>query len=613
LLYDRSGPLVTHILRVSFSRAVAIAWLTTAGALPQTQPPPGGAQTPSASATNAAPPQTAAPIDKNAPEMTTKEAPAIFKTRVDLVSVPVVVRDSKGHVVSNLTKENFQVFDKGKPQEIIRFSLEKTGDLAAKAAKTVDANPTEGAAAARVDIPERFIAYLFDDIHGSLEELARSRDAVSQQLGKQAKTDRAAIYTTSGQNQVDFTDEIDKLQAALLLLRNRSITGNGGMATCPEISYYMADMIINKNDPTATSYATQEAWSCTDQPPNAHGSAAAAAVVQSVARQVLSAGEHDTHLTLTVLKDVVRRMGAMPGQRIVILISPGFFSAEEFHQEKSDIMDQAIRSSVIVNSLDARGLWNDRRLDASHPSGAANQGFLMLKQDYDRLSAQAQGDVLGEMAYGTGGSLYANNNDLSEGMRQLANTPEAHYVLGFGPQNLKLDGSFHSLKVVVKTVPPVSLSLQARRGYYAPRKASDPEETARGEMEEALFSIDELRELPVEIHIQFFKLSDREATIAVVCRLDPRQMQFKKVDGRNTNMLTILSGLFDHNGNFISAMQKTVDIKMKDETMAKLMTAGTLAFKTNFSAPPGSYMIRLIVRDAEGQLMSALNGAAAIQ
>lgn len=589
---------------MAFSHAVLIVWMTAAGAQSQTQPQPA---TPAASA------QTAAPIDKNAPEMATKEAPAIFKTRVDLVSVPVVVRDSKGRIVDTLTKENFQIFDNGKAQEIIRFSLEKTGDLAAKAAKTVDTAPTEGPPAARIDIPERFIAYLFDDIHASLGELAQARDAVSKQLLKQAKTDRAAIFTTSGQNQVEFTDDIEKLQAALLLLRNRSITGTGGMATCPQISYYMADMIVNKNDPTATSYANQEAWSCTDQPSNAQGASAAAAQVQSIARQVLSAGEHDTHLTLGVLKDVVRRMGAMPGQRIVVLISPGFFSAEEFHQEKSDIMDAAIRSSVIVNSLDARGLWNDPRLDASRPSGAANQGFLMVRQDYDRMSAQGQGDVLGEMAYGTGGSLYANNNDLTEGVRQLANTPEAHYVLGFGPQNLKLDGSFHSLKVVVKTVPPMSVNLQARRGYYAPRKASDPEETARGEMEEALFSIDELRDLPVELHTQFFKANDKEATIAVVCRVDARQLQYKKADGRNNNILTILSGLFDHNGNFISAIEKTVDIKMKDETMSKLMNTGTLTFRTNFPVAPGSYMLRLVVRDSEGHQMSALNGSVAIQ
>ena len=112
---------MTYIPRVAFSHAVLIVWMTAAGAQSQTQP-----------ATPAAPAQTAAPIDKNAPEMATKEAPAIFKTRVDLVSVPVVVRDSKGRILDTLTKENFQVFDKGKPQEILRFVVEKSGEQSAK-------------------------------------------------------------------------------------------------------------------------------------------------------------------------------------------------------------------------------------------------------------------------------------------------------------------------------------------------------------------------------------------------------------------------------------------------------------------------------------------------
>ena len=70
--------------------------------------------------------------------MSTKDAPAIFKTRVDMVSVPVVVRDNHGHAIGTYTEENFQVFDKGKPQEIIRFVVEKSGEQAAKAARTVD-------------------------------------------------------------------------------------------------------------------------------------------------------------------------------------------------------------------------------------------------------------------------------------------------------------------------------------------------------------------------------------------------------------------------------------------------------------------------------------------
>jgi hypothetical protein len=157
------------------------------------------------------------------------------------------------------------------------------------------------------------------------------------------------------------------------------------------------------------------------------------------------------------------------------------------------------------------------------------------------------------------------------------------------------------------------LNIQARKGYYAPKKASTAEETAKEEIEEALFSRDELSDLPVELHTKFFKANDKEATIGVVCRMDPRHIQFRKIDGRNVNVLTVVSAVFDHNGNFMSAIQKTVDIKMKDETMARLMTAGVMTLQTNFSVPPGSYLVRLVVRDSEGQLMSALNGAVAIQ
>ena len=78
------------------------------------------------------------------------------------------------------------------------------------------------------------------------------------------KTDRAAIYTTSGQNTVEFTDDIDKLQADLLLLRNRSISNGSPANQCPDISYYMADMILNKNDTQTLNLAAQEAVACMD-------------------------------------------------------------------------------------------------------------------------------------------------------------------------------------------------------------------------------------------------------------------------------------------------------------------------------------------------------------
>jgi VWFA-related protein len=581
---------------VSLSRAVLIVWLTAAGARSQTPPPAGGAPTP------------AAPIDKDAPEVVQKDAPAVFKARVDMVSVPVVVRDSKDKVVGTLTKDNFQVFDRGKPQEIVRFSIEKSGDLAAKAAKTADTLSGEGETAAAVSgLPERFVAYLFDDMHLPFEDLVRSRDAASHQLAKLAKTDRAAIYTTSGQNQLEFTDDIDKLQATLLLLRNRSIMG--GLPQCPNISYYMADRIINLNDSQALNLAAQEAVACMGLQTVQQGQSMA----MSVAQQVLSLGQQETHVTLAVLKDVARRMTGMPGQRIIVLVSPGFIVPQTYISDESDIIDHAVKSNVLINSMDARGLWVDPMVDASQGSRASSTAYLTAIQAFDRFAASAQADVLASLSYGTGGSFFQNNNDLDDGMRQLAGAPEFYYLLGFAPQNLKLDGSLHALKVTVKTVPPVSFHVQARQGYYAPKKASNAEETAKEEIEDSVFSREELSDLPVELHTQFFKNADKDATLSILCRMDPRHIQFKKADGRNIDVLTVVSAVFDRNGNFLSGIQKTVNLQIKDGTMAKVLAAGAMTLKTNFTVPLGSYMVRLVVRDSEGQLMSALNGAVAIQ
>ena len=458
------------------------------------------------------------------------------------------------------------------------------------------------------DVPERFVAYLFDDMHLAWEDLARARDAAGRQLATLPKTDRTAIYTTSGQNVVEFTDDVDKLQADLLLLRNRSISNMGGIKQCPDISYYMADLILNKNDTQTLNLAAQEAMVCLGLPTlqSAMGTA------QGMAQQVLAVGQQETHVTYTVFKDVLRRMSSMPGQRIVVLVSPGFISPNEYQPDKNDIIDHAIKANVVINSLDARGLWTDPTIDATQ-QGSYTVQYQTAKQMNDRLAASTQADVLAEMAYGTGGTVFQNNNDLNAGFRQLAAAPEYYYVLGFAPQNLKFDGTFHALKVTLKTNPPVSLDIQARKGYYAPKKASSAEETAKQEIEEALFSRDELSDLPVELHTQYFKAGEKDATIAVLCRMDPRHIPFRKGDGRNSNILTVVSAVFDHNGNFLSAIVKTVELKLKDETLTKLMTAGVMTLKTNFSVPPGSYMIRLVVRDSEGQLMSALNGAIAIQ
>jgi len=541
-------------------------------------------------------------------EMSAHEEPATFKTKVNLVLVPVVVRDGQGHAVGNLKQEDFQVFDKGKAQVITKFSVEKSGGHTTAPQTNSEANP--GEPAAPMAVPDRFIGYVFDDVHLEFSDLARVREATDRHLASLESTARTAIFTTSGQTTLDFTDDRQKLHETLLSLRPRPIMGPGStMGECPQVDYYLADAILNKNDQQALAAAAQEAMTCMNLDPTKPGSLQMAQQgAMAVAQRNLHAGEQDAHVSLTVLKDVIRRMAAMPGQRSMVLASPGFFTTFDLVQEKTEIIDRAIHANVIISALDARGLYT------IVPGGDASQATIditasTMKVRYQMDSAMAQADLLAELAEGTGGSFFHNNNDLDAGMKRVSDAPEYFYVLGFAPQNLKLDGTFHRLKVALKD--PNRLALQARRGYYAPRHVADAVETAKREIEEALFSREEIHDIPVELHTQFFKSSDENARLSVLVRVDVKHIHFRKEDGRNRNDLTIVSGLFDRNGNYVTANEKILEMRLRDDTLENKLRQG-INLKTNFDVKPGSYLVRLVVRDAEGQMMSAQNGAVEI-
>jgi VWFA-related protein len=558
---------------------------------------------------------------QNTPEMTSHDAPATFSTKVNLVMVPVVVRDGKGKAIGTLQKEDFQLFDKGKPQVISKFSVEKAGEVAIPAEVATDEaaidKPDKSTAAA--PIAQRFVIYLFDDVHTSTADLMQARNAADRHLTETLDpAARAAIFTTSGQGNVDFTDDRLKLHEALLKLMARPTLGPAG-SECPDITYYIADLIQNKNDSTAMQAAATEVQAtCAPPPPGPQTAATiqqaeqvAESVSRSTALHILDLGERDTRLAFTVLEAAIRRLAAAPGDRSLIFVSAGFFLTDDLRQEETDIMDRAIRANVRISSLNARGLYTViPGGDASVRGSAGGPAVMNLKAQYQSQSAIAEEGVMEELADATGGRYFHNSNDLKAGFAAVAAAPEFVYVLGFSPQNLKLDGAYHALKVTLKMSH--GLDLQARRGYYAPKHLPNPEEDAKREIQEALFSRDELQDIPLELHLQFFKSSDVAAKIAVLARVSVKNLRFRKVDGRNNDNLTILSGVFDGNGNYITGMQKVVEMHLQDATLERVLNTG-ITVKTNFDVAPGSYVIRLVVRDSEGQTMAARNGVVEIR
>jgi VWFA-related protein len=304
--------------------------------------------------------------------------------------------------------------------------------------------------------PERDTAYLFDDVHSTLAELASASAAAARHLGSLRPEERAAVFTISGAVIVDFTDDHEKLLAGVRSLRPHPTMPEND---CPPISHYMADLMLNQHDPDAGGIAVKEVEDCALRSLG-FSSPQAGRIANAKAIEVLDAGNAESKNALAVLNGVIRRTASMPGQRTIVLVSPGFLAlTPETHEDVMKIVDVAVRSGIIINTLDAEGLV---------AAGFTGSSTDLEGSQFHTAEAEARRGVMLDFASGTGGIFFHNNNNLDEGFRRTADVPEFVYVLGFSPQ--KLDGKFHKLKVTVNTAS--RFELQTRRGYYAVKPTS---------------------------------------------------------------------------------------------------------------------------------------------
>jgi VWFA-related protein len=545
------------------------------------------------------------------PEISNQDTTTTFKLRVNLVQVKVVVRDQQGNLVENLQREDFQLFDQGKPQVISTFGVEtaetrrKRSEAAAKTQAVEEETPAASETAA---LPERFVALVFDDIHLETGDILYVRKNAEKLINSMAPTDRLGVYSTSGQVSQEFTSDKEALLKKMLSLTPRPMMGKfNSVSNCPDIDHYMADQWVNKGDQQVLSVVAANVLACQYQN-NPQMAAAATTMAQVDLQQELVAGDTDNEYTYRRLEDVLRRMMGMPGERVMVLISPGFILSTQTLDEMG-IIDRANRANVVINSVDARGLYTPDLLgDISQVNTETPQtaGYMATY----RTQAQTENAfVLSDIANGTGGTFFHNSNDMETGLKRAGAAPEVSYVLGFSPQNQKMDGRFHTLKVVVTGKRKVNV--QARRGYFAPKKVDDPQQQAKAEMMEAVFSQDEIQELPLDFQTQYFKTDAAAAHLSVVSHIDLKAIHFRKADGRNYDDLTVDTVVFDENGNYVTGGEKILEMRLLDTTYERLSRTG-VTMKSSFDLKPGKYMIRQVVRDSEGAQMAAKNGAVVI-
>jgi len=375
--------------------------------------------------------------------------------RVDtqLVEVDVVVRDGHGPV-ANLTKDDFTILDQGKPQKIAAFAVrigqsEPPGLLPS----------TPGAVSNRANGSSTTV-FLFDSLNTADQTLgtpaspqAAMRIAALKYLSAAQKGDQYAVYTLAKSIRVveDFTDDIPRLTRAV----DRVWPEHSPDQAADDFGNELLGEMLDLHDATANTMQKNAVKEMQD-----------------------AALKNRALMTAQALESIARHLQGIPGRKKLVWMSSSFPASRTEqrmhsghlmidHQEFGREIDHAVRAlndaNVAVYPIDPRDPYN---------AGLGAEGI----------------DTMNIFAGGTGGKAFYNLGDIAAAIRAAVEDSEVTYALGFYPQNVKLDGSYHKLSV---ELAKKGFEVRARKGYYA----SDSKPPGEKERKK---SIDEILDSPLD-------------------------------------------------------------------------------------------------------------------
>ena len=271
------------------------------------------------------------------------------------MEVPVVVRDGKQRAIAGLKQSDFQVFDSGKEQAITAFSVEAGPPATADAAARPDAGskPPGVAPAPPPEVQHpRFIALCFDNVSTPFADLRYTKIAAEKFVKTGlAPGDRVAVFTTAyAPPTVTFTEEVPKLVESIEKVTPQPRFSDDS-SQCPRITAYQAYLITNHMDNDTLEGVVQEDMGCKNI-----RHAQAVQEVTGLAQMIWEHAMSTSRNTLFSLAGVVDTIGKLPGRRMILLTSSGFLTGN-LEMDLDDLTSKALHAEVVINALDAKGLY----------------------------------------------------------------------------------------------------------------------------------------------------------------------------------------------------------------------------------------------------------------
>jgi VWFA-related protein len=514
-----------------------------------------------------------------------REQPAVtFKVEVNYVEVDAIVTDARGNPVRGLTRDDFEVFEDGQPQNVSVFA---PVDIPVERMERPLYRPTPVEPDVRTNAEEfdgRLFVIVLDDLHTNALRSGLVKRAAHEFIERYiGANDMAAVLPTSGRT--DLAQDFTSSRTLLLRAVDRFLGRKLRSATLGMIDQYY----INRGTPNQGDKLTDP--------------------------DDLERGYHAQSL-LKTLDSLAEWMGGIRGRRkSVVLFSEGIdydinnpFDnkyASTIIEDTRQLIGTATRNNVSIYSVDPRGLTSlaDEAIeiqatpDDNSISSTALLNGLRMSQDSLRVISDQ-----------TGGFAAVNTNDFQTAFSRIIEENSAYYVLGYYPTSTQRNGRFR--KIEVRVTKP-GYTVKARKGYVAPKgKAATTDTSGAAEgtsaaLREALASPLPISGLTLSAFAAPFKGADKNASVVVSVEVPGTDFAFAERDGRFVDDLETSLIALDESGKVRGGDRNTMKLDLRPQTHAILARYG-VRFTSRVTVPPGRYQLRIAAREGNARRVGSL-------
>ncbi len=522
----------------------------------------------------------------------------VVKISTALIQIDVTVTDKRGKIITDLRRDEIEIYENGKKQDISNFNFVSNVREAVEMVKgNQPVGPILPPTAVKPEQVRRTIALVVDDLTLSFESTYYVRRALKKFVDEQMQDGDlvAIIRTGAGIGALQqFTTDRRQLYAAIEKVKWNSIGAGGVGAFAP------LEAKIDTGAPEA------------EPEPGERTAEGIEREFNDFRQSVFATG------TLGAVNYVVRGMADLPGRKSVMLLSDGFklftkdasgsIESGRVLQSLRRLVDQANRASVVVYTMDARGLQVTGITAADNTSGRTSEEIQQAASDRSTELSDTQ-DGLRYLARETGGFAIVNNNDLSGGIRRILDD-QSYYLVGYEPDIETFDPKTRRFNKLAVKVSRPGARLRYRSGFFGitDENMSRPKETGNQRLVTALTSPFAVNDISLRLNTLFGSDQRQGAFVRSLLHIAAKDLTFTDdPDGSKKAVFDVLAVGFGDNGAAVDQISKTYTMNLKKDVYDRFMKSG---FVYDFTFPikkPGAYQLRVALRDHATEKVGSAN------